>query len=208
MRRPPFKILMMGASLMGAVGLVAYAGAQEVVPRANISATAAAAADAAKAAGPGTTTSTEPLTAVETERWCGAQAAGVRLLSDQVKRRNSQLDEREQTLAIREAALIEATARLDKQLAALEAATVKVNASLEEGAEEREERVIALVKMVESNRAGSIAPMVGELEPELAVEVLDRMNRTKAGKLLAELPAKQAASLAGRLTRPLTLVLQ
>ncbi|MFN7145527.1 MAG: hypothetical protein ACK4YP_17260, partial [Myxococcota bacterium] len=77
-------------------------------------------------------------------------------------------------------------------------------ASLAEADAAHEAHVASLVTMVESNRAGAIAPVVAGLEDALAVEVLDRMNRQKAGKLLAALPPERAAALATRLTRPVT----
>ena len=61
-----------------------------------------------------------------------------------------------------------------------------------------EDRVVALVKMVEKMRAKDAAPIVSELDPEVAVSVIDRMSSTKAGKMLAAMEPVTAAGLAAR----------
>ncbi len=197
--RPPLAAFLMGGSLLLVAALVALAAPDPVAPDAVVPAPVADAGStdvAAAGAAP---------SAAETMRWCGEQVVGVRALADHLRRRAAQLDERERTIGLREAALREAAAGIEGRLVALEQAQTQIVAGLDADDLEREDRIKALVKMVESNRAGSIAPMVGELEPALAVTLLDRMNRTKAGKLLAELPAAQAAALASRMTNPIVL---
>lgn len=187
MRRTPLFALLIGAGGLLAGGLAA-----------------SAAAEAPKAVPP---SMAEAPTPAETAKWCGEQAAGVRALSDQLRHRSVELDERERTIGLREATLNEVAARIEVRLEALQTAKAGIDAGLDRGDAEREERVAALVKMVETNRAGSIAPMIAALEPGRAVEVLDRMSRSKAGKLLAELPGPQAAALAQRMTDPIVLTL-
>lgn len=128
--------------------------------------------------------------------------AAPQALVDALDRRARALDEREHALTTRETALQAAEARLGTRLDELEAMRARLDASLAQADAAREARVAALVTMVESNRAGAIAPVVAGLDDTLAVEVLDRMNRQKAGKLLAALPPDRAAALATRLTRP------
>ena len=60
--------------------------------------------------------------------------------------------------------------------------------------------------MVEANRPSNIAAMFEALDEPLAVQVLDRMNPTKAGKLLAALNPITAARLAGKMARPVSPV--
>lgn len=134
---------------------------------------------------------------------CGEEQLGNKTLADQLRHRARELDEREHSFESREVGLAESEKRLDARMEELKAVRAEVNASLDRADVAKDERVKGLVKMVESNRAASIAPMVAALDEALAVEVLDRMNRQKAGKLLAELPPEKAASLAGKLTRTL-----
>jgi flagellar motility protein MotE (MotC chaperone) len=145
-----------------------------------------------------------PLVA-EPAHFCAEESDGVRTLAEQLRHRSVELDEREQTIAARETALTDAGKILDARLTALTTLQAELATRLDQDDAQRNARIAALVKMVESGRPNAVAPMVGAMEPSLAVAVIDRMNRTKAGKLLAELPATQAASLAARLTRPLAL---
>ena len=136
-------------------------------------------------------------------RWCGEEQAGNRTLASELRHRARGLDEREHSFDARQVELTAAEKRLDDRMTALTKLRAEIEASLVKTDTVREERVKGLVKMVESNRPASIAPMFSALEEPLAVEVLDRMNRTKAGKLLGALSATKAASLASKLTRPL-----
>ncbi len=138
-----------------------------------------------------------------TLRWCGEEQAGNRELADQLRHRARELDERDHSFDARKKELAETEKRLDARMAELTALRTEVAASLDRADKAQDERVKGLVKMVESNRAASIAPMFAGLDEALAVEVLDRMNRQKAGKLLAALPPAKAAALADKLTRSL-----
>jgi flagellar motility protein MotE (MotC chaperone) len=66
---------------------------------------------------------------------------------------------------------------------------------------EREERVASLVKMFESMRPKQAAAILQVTDDEIALEVLERMNRGKAGKTLAAMEPKRAATLAERIGR-------
>jgi len=138
-----------------------------------------------------------------TLRWCSEEQAGNRKLADQLRHRGRELEEREHSFDARKAELAESERRLDARLADLKALRTEVGLSLDRADSAQDERVKGLVKMVESNRAAAIAPMFASLDETLAVEVLDRMNRQKAGKLLAALPPVKAAALADKLTRSL-----
>lgn len=140
-------------------------------------------------------------------RWCGQEQSGTRQLGEELGRRARGLDERERTLQEREGELRDAESRLEQRMQALAKARSQLESQLDAVDTERAKRLAGLVKMVESNRASDIAPMFGKLEPDLAVDVLDRMNRGKAGKLLAVLPPDAAASLAQRMTSPVNVTL-
>lgn len=140
---------------------------------------------------------------VTTIRWCGEEQAGNRALADQLRHRARALDEREHSFDARQAEFGVAQGRLDARLIELAALRASIDVRLATADAAREERVKGLVKMVESNRPATIAPMFSALEEGLAVDVLERMNRQKAGKLLGALAPAKAASLASRWTRPL-----
>ncbi len=130
---------------------------------------------------------------------------GVHALASALERRARALDEREHALVGREQGLRDAQAKLDTRLTELTALRALLAADLDRTDARREARVDALVTMVEANRASAIAGMFGALEAPLAVDVLDRMNRQKAGKLLAALPATRAAALATRMASPMVV---
>jgi flagellar motility protein MotE (MotC chaperone) len=134
-----------------------------------------------------------------------ASDEGVRTLAAALERRARALDEREHTITARESGIRDAQAKLDTRLTELTAIRTAISADLDRSDERRETRIAALVTMVESNRASAIAPMFGALEVPLAVDVLDRMNRQKAGKLLAALPPARAAVFATRMASPIVV---
>lgn len=131
-----------------------------------------------------------------------AQSPGLQQLADALETRERALERREATLQAREAELRQVEVELQGQVVELEALRAEIQVLLEQADGEREARVQALVKMTESMRSKDAAALLAEVDPDLAVEVLDRMNRTKAGKALAAMPAPTAAALAEDLTRP------
>ena len=138
-------------------------------------------------------------------RLCGQEQVGTRELAGELARRDRALKERDQTLAARESELAEAEKRLDARLAELSALRSEVSKRLDEADEDRTKRLAGLVTMVEKNRAGDIAPMFAALDEALAVQVLERMNRAKAGKLIAVLEPGLAARLAAAMTAPIAV---
>ncbi len=126
-------------------------------------------------------------------------------LVDALGRRARGLDEREASIHAREQAIADAQKKLDARLVDLESIRARITAQLDEADVERTARIAGLVAMVESNRPSSIAPMFAALDPELGVAVLDKMNRQKAGKLLAALPPARASLLATRMASPLQM---
>lgn len=146
-------------------------------------------------------------TPAEVTKWCSAEQAGAHKLSDDLRRRERELAMKDEGMKAQSAEMVAAQARLDQRMAELTAMRAEITALLGQADAERAGRVAGLVKMVEANRAASVAPMFGQLEPDLAVEVLNKMNRKKAGVLLAVMPPAQAAMLAEQMTRPLTVKL-
>jgi flagellar motility protein MotE (MotC chaperone) len=127
---------------------------------------------------------------------------GMREVLDALKSKERALDRREKSIDSREGDLRQVEGGLQDRLDELNALREELRTLLQEADADREDRVNGLVKMVEGMRAKQAAPMFTTLEEDLAVDILNRMNRAKAGKLLAALSAKKAASLAEQLTEP------
>jgi len=138
-------------------------------------------------------------------RWCGQEQEGTKTVGQELQRRARSIDERERSVVAREAELGEAEKRLDARLAELAAIRDAVSKQLDAADEDRDERVGALVAMIEKARPTEVAPMFQQLEEDLAVEVLERMKRARAGKLLVEVDPALAARLAARMTDPIVL---
>lgn len=130
---------------------------------------------------------------------------GVEQLAAKLTSRERAIERREGSLEDREADLAAAEARLMERMEALEALRGVIDEKLEGLDEDEEQRREGLKVMVEKMKAKEAAPMVAALDKDLAVDLLGRMNRTKAGKLLAQLPPPLAADLAEKLTAPVEI---
>ena len=117
-------------------------------------------------------------------------------LADMLAAKERELDRRGQQMLSREKDIRIAEAEIESQIEALEQLKSDLDGRMVELDEEEESRRVRLTKMVESVRARNAAPMFGEFSDDVALDVLGRMNREKAGKLLAELEPKRAATLA------------
>ena len=138
-------------------------------------------------------------------RWCSTEQQGALDLVRDLRRQEQALALKEQAATTRSAEIQAAQARLDARLAELTALRTAIDARLVQADAARDKEVQGLVQMVEVNRPAAVVPMFQRLEPALAIEVLDRMKRSKAGKLLAALPPDQAAALAQAMTAPIVL---
>lgn len=127
---------------------------------------------------------------------------GMREVLDALKSKERALERREKSIDSREEDLHRVEADLQGRLDDLGAMRDELRTLLDQADGAREERVKGLVKMVESMRPAQSASMMTELDDELAVDVLERMNKGKAGKMLAAMNPDKAASLAEQLTVP------
>ena len=134
--------------------------------------------------------------------WCSLEEKGAVELATALRSRTSALDERERLLALREEELKKSEQRIVDRLGALKKLREQIAQQLADADTEKKTKVDELVKMVEANRPANIAGMFEALDEALAVQVLDRMNPSKAGKLLAVLNPVKAARLAGKMTHP------
>jgi flagellar motility protein MotE (MotC chaperone) len=139
------------------------------------------------------------------KEYCTLEQQGAHKLVEDLRHRKREVESREQAIDAQRAELETAEARLRDRLAEIEKTRAEVTALIGEVDEARAARVGALVKMIEANRPASASGMFAALDEALAVEVLDRMNRTKAGRLLANLPPAKAARLAERMTAPVAV---
>lgn len=130
---------------------------------------------------------------------------GLQRLADRLTARERALERRERDLAQREQDLRIAEQRIETRLEELQQLRKDLEQAVGQVDEEEEDRLIGVVKMFEAMRGKEAAPIMTAMSPEEAVQVLDRMNRTKAGKLLAALPPVLAADLASRMTQPIVL---
>jgi flagellar motility protein MotE (MotC chaperone) len=127
--------------------------------------------------------------------WPDPQTAGMREIIDSLKARERAMERREHSLVARESDLRQVEVDLQERLEDLQVERKKLEMLLEQADEAKDIRIRAIVKMVESMRSGDAAKIIEELDNELAVSVLSRMNKTKAGKLLAAVEPRRAAFL-------------
>ena len=123
----------------------------------------------------------------------------LKAFADQLMAKERELERREAQVKVTERSIREAEEVLEGRLSHLEALKAELDEGLKVLDAQEETRRADLTKMVENIRAKDAAPIFVELADEVALDVLGRMNREKAGKLLGELPAPRAAAPAEQL---------
>ena len=123
-------------------------------------------------------------------------AEGLHWLMNELAQKERSLLHRETTIAAREADLRLAEQKIEERLAALESLRAEIRTEMTAMDEAREQRVVGLVRMFEGMRPGDAAAILSEPEEDISIAVLDRMARSKAGKVLAEMEPQKAARLA------------
>ncbi len=121
---------------------------------------------------------------------------GMQWLMDKLRQKERSLDHREATLAAREADLRLAEQKLEERVTELQTLREELRVQLGTLDEARETRVVGLVRMFEGMRSKDAAAILASTETDIAIAVLERMSRMKAGKVLAEMEPDQAADLA------------
>ncbi len=116
-----------------------------------------------------------------------------------LQRKEESLNRRQQTITAREADVRAAEEQVERRIIELQELREQVRASLASLDGDRQERVNGLVKMFESMRPNQAADILTVTDNDIALEVLERMNRGKAGKTLAAMDPKRAAYLAERI---------
>jgi len=130
------------------------------------------------------------------------QARGAEAIMDLLEQKERGLARREATLAAREADLHTAENEVTTRLNELQAVREEIQAQLVELDERQKKRVTTLVKMVESMRDSQAAKVLNETDDIVALEVLMRMNVSKAGKAMAKMDPARAALFADKLGSP------
>lgn len=134
-----------------------------------------------------------------------AAGSGLQDLAGRLNARERALERREKSLETRETDLKEAEKRLQERLTELQAIRAELDDRLAALDERDEQRRVSLTEMTEKMRPKDAAPFLATLDRDLAVDVLNRMQTAKAGKVLAAMPPETAADLAQRLTAPTLL---
>jgi flagellar motility protein MotE (MotC chaperone) len=105
----------------------------------------------------------------------------------------------------READLRVAEEELTQRLEDLKTLREELTTLLIKADDDREKRIEQLKAMFEGMRSNDAALILASTDPDVALEVLQRMSRTKAGKVLAAMKPAQAATLAERMaSKPLS----
>lgn len=130
---------------------------------------------------------------------------GQQRLAQTLLARERALDRRERTLGRHHADLEAAEARLQAKVEALGAVRAELQALLDRVEGLQDERVAKLQKLLGGMRDKSAAAVLTEMDKDLAVQVIDGMNRSAAAAALAKVEPALAAELGARLTRPITL---
>ncbi|MEZ4235189.1 MAG: hypothetical protein R3F59_03305 [Myxococcota bacterium] len=130
------------------------------------------------------------------------RASAMEDLATQLEAQERSLDRRERTVAEKEAALSAVESRLEERTAALEKLRGEIEALRGEVDQQHEERVSSVVRTVEAMKPAAAAKMIENLDRTLAIEVLDKMSPSKAGKLFGALPPALAASLTEGIAGP------
>ncbi len=116
-------------------------------------------------------------------------------------RKDAALKRREELVENEKQDLRTAEAALESRLLELQNLRDQIRGMLTDLDGAREERVASLVKMFESMRPKQAAAILQVTDDEIALEVLERMNRAKAGKTLAAMDPERASDLAERIGR-------
>ena len=129
---------------------------------------------------------------------------GLKRVAWTLNMREQALDRRERMMAQREADLVTAQEELQRWIEELEGVRDEIAGMLNLHSDE-DKKIQALREMVENMRPKQAAMVLSEVEVSLAVKVIDRMDRSKAGKAMAVMQAAKAAQIAKELTMPITV---
>jgi flagellar motility protein MotE (MotC chaperone) len=116
-----------------------------------------------------------------------------------LRKRREELDSREQALRARESVLTAAEHKLDQRVAELQALQQRLEA-LEDARKQRQDANWAgLVKLYASMKPRDAAKIWNDLENQVLLELVDRMNERKAASILAAMQPDRAREITEKL---------
>ena len=131
----------------------------------------------------------------EDERLGGLMEA-LRTRDLELERRARDLDERERTLA-------ELESRIAERLAEIQEIQRTVEERIQAWEGQDGTRIKKLAKVYESMPPGTVAPLLENLELDLATSIVSRMKPKKSAAVLAVMDREEALVLSRRVARPL-----
>lgn len=126
----------------------------------------------------------------------GGLIEAVRAREIELERQARELDERERTVGQLEA-------RVEERLAELREIQRLVEERITEWEGQDDARIKRLAKVYESMPPDSVAPLLENLELDLATSIVSRMKAKKSGAVLAVMDPEEALVLSRRVARPL-----
>ncbi|WP_439579874.1 MotE family protein [Elioraea sp.] len=141
-----------------------------------------------------------PAESVPAPRFTQPSAAEITVLED-LRARRLALDERERTIAEREAVVVAAERRLAERIEELQQLQQRLE-TLDQAAREREDAGWrGLVKIYETMRPRDAARIFNELEMPVLIEVVERMRERNAAPILAGMNPDKAKALTAELAQ-------
>jgi flagellar motility protein MotE (MotC chaperone) len=120
---------------------------------------------------------------------------------ESLAQRRQALDERERQLADREALLAAAEQRIDAKIVELKAVQLAVEGMANAQEQKSEDAMKSLVKIYESMKPKEAASILQELDPDVLLDVVDRMKEQKAALVLALMDPIKAQAVTQELAR-------
>jgi flagellar motility protein MotE (MotC chaperone) len=118
-----------------------------------------------------------------------------RSMIEAIKRREVELDVKEEDLKLKEERLGSLKKDLDAKIVELNKMQAKYESLIVRVEEARSERVKKTVKIYESMAPAEAAPRLEKLNEKLAVQILAKMNAKKAGRILGIVQLDKAVKL-------------
>ncbi len=140
------------------------------------------------------------------------QASPVRLLQEvasrhhALERREAELDERERSIAEREATLDARLAELEGIRESLETTIAAADGRIAEWEEREGDRIKKLSKMYAEMPPGRAAPLLEQLETDLATHIVSRMKDKDSAAVLSLMSDERALVISRLVARPIPSV--
>ena len=122
----------------------------------------------------------------------------IELLQDLAKRRE-ELEEREQTLVLREGLLAAAEHRIEGKIEELKTVKVEIEALIKVYDEQEEKEIGELVSIYEKMKPKDAARIFDQLDMDVLLDVLQRMKASKTAPVLAAMDSNRAQEITVRI---------